>query len=196
MSIKVLADNGYKMIFHPYQEGVTIHDEDNATITITKDALLQEWRDTQDLWHFPLINDITNLATHTIDLDRPASSVAINSVYELPTAEHMVRYLHATLGFPIKATLLTPPHKGNLLMFPGLMVKNITKFFPESDEMQKGHMQQQKQGIRSTKIPDKDALLSFSPTPGMQNKDVYFDATKKVMYTNQTDCFPITSSKD
>ena len=77
-----------------------------------------------------------------------------------------------------------------------LMTAALNIYYPESDKMKKGHMQQQKQVIRSTKIPDKDALLSFSPTPGMQNKDVYFDATKKVMYTNQTDCFPITSSKD
>ncbi|KAL7477530.1 hypothetical protein ACHAW6_003338 [Cyclotella cf. meneghiniana] len=57
-------------------------------------------------------------------------------------------------------------------------------------------MKQMKQGVRSTKVIDKDALLEFRPTPGVKHKDVYlriFDATKKAMYSDQTGKFPITS---
>jgi hypothetical protein len=64
--------------------------------------------------------------------------------------------------------------------------------------MQKGHMKQVKQGVRSTKVIDKDAMLEFKPQPGVKHKDVYlrvFDATKKAMYTDQTGKFPITSSR-
>ena len=62
------------------------------------------------------------------------------SVYELPSTKEVVRFLHAALGFPTKATLLTAARKGSLVTFPGLTPENISKHFPESDETTKGHM--------------------------------------------------------
>ena len=41
MSINVLADNGYTTIFHPHKKGVTVHNQDDIKLTITKPALLQ-----------------------------------------------------------------------------------------------------------------------------------------------------------
>ena len=46
-------------------------------------------------------------------------------------------------------------------------------------------MKQTKQGVRSTKIVDEDAMLGFKPQPGVKHKDVYlmvFDATKKLIF--------------
>ena len=59
--------------------------------------------------------------------------------------------------------------------------------------MQKGHMHQHQQGIRSTKVIDEDKQLEFGaykPVPGVKRKDV----TKREMYWDQTGRFPITSS--
>jgi hypothetical protein len=59
-------------------------------------------------------------------------------------------------------------------------------------------MKQTKQGVRSTKIVDEDAMLGFKPQPGVKHKDVYltvFDATKKSMFSDQTGKFPITSAR-
>ncbi len=98
--------------------------------------------------------------------------------------------------------LLTAIHHKNLVTFPGLTSENVNKFFPESDETQKGHMKQTKQGVRSTKVIDEDAMLKAEampqPKPGVKHKDVYlrvFDATKKAMYTDQPGRFPITSAQ-
>jgi hypothetical protein len=109
-----------------------------------------------------------------------------------------VRFLHAALGTPTRATLLTAAHHGNLVTFPGMTPENISRHFPESDETQKGHMKQTKQGVRSTKIVDEDAMLRFKQQPGVKHKDVYlmvFDATKKSMFSDQTGKFPITSAQ-
>ncbi len=64
----------------------------------------------------------------------------------------------------------------------------LNKFFPESDETQKGHMKQSRQGVRSTKVIEEDTMLEAEthpkPTPGIKIKDVYsrvFDTTKKAM---------------
>jgi hypothetical protein len=80
--------------------------------------------------------------------------------------------------------------------------KNVNKFFSESNETQKGHMKQTKQGVRSTKVINEDAMLKAEaipqPKPEVKHKDVYlrvFDTTKKVMYTDQPGSFPITSAQ-
>ena len=40
--------------------------------------------------------------------------------------------------------------KGNYLIWPLVNVKNVNKHFPESEETQKGHQRNQRQGVRST----------------------------------------------
>lgn len=154
MSVEVLADNGHTTIFHPYQQEATVHANNDVTITITKDTLLQVWWHAQGLWHIPLIDNVTDLATHTITWDCPAPSVAVNSIYELPTTEHMVRYLHAALGFPTKATPLSTAHKGNLARFPGLTVENI---FPIWWNTEWSHAPTETSN-KITKMPDEDAI--------------------------------------
>jgi hypothetical protein len=191
MSVKTLADSGYTTIFHPYEQGVTVHGVDDFELTIKNPAVLQGWRKAGGLWTVPIVDKPTISAA--LDITETAMNV-----YELPSTREVVRFLHAALGFPTKATLLTAIRHGNLVTFPGLTKENVSKHFPESDETQKGHMKQTKQGVRSTKVIDEDALLESNPTPGVKHKDVYirvFDATKKAMYSDQTGKFPITSSR-
>ena len=110
---------------------------------------------------------IADEATISQSLDVHESA---NGVYELPSTKEVVRFLHAALGFPTKATLLTAAKHGNLVTFPGLTPENISRHFPESKETQKGHMKQMRQGVRSTKVVDEDAMLSFQPSPGVKTK--------------------------
>jgi hypothetical protein len=119
-------------------------------------------------------------------------------VYELPSTKEVMRFLHAALGNPTQATLLTAAQHGNLVTFPGLTPQNISQHFPELDKTQKGHMKQTKQGVISTKIVYADAMLGFKQQPGVKHKDVYlmvFNATKKLMFFGQTGKFPITSAR-
>ena len=43
MSVKQLADQGYTTIFHPYLQGVTVHDNDGFKLVTSKPPLLQGW---------------------------------------------------------------------------------------------------------------------------------------------------------
>jgi hypothetical protein len=159
MSVRQLADQGYTTIFHPYLQGATVHDNDSFKLVINKPPLLQGWRDNGGLWTVPLTEE------------------KALSVYELPSTKEVIRFEHAALGFPTKATLLDAIRHKNLVTFPGMTVENVNKFFPESDEMQKGHMKQSRQGVRSTKVIDEDAMLEAEmlpmPIPGVKLKDVY-----------------------
>ena len=143
-------------------------------------AVLQEWRCPRDrLWRIPLTSTIRNINTDTLLLDspdgrnslnalykvppvsamlghidalrdRPPPTHAINHVYELPSVEPAIRYLHGAAGFPTKSTWLKAIRKGNFLSWPLINVKNVNKYFPESEETQRGHMRNQPQGVRST----------------------------------------------
>ncbi len=46
-------------------------------------------------------------------------------------------YLHGAAGFPTKTSWLKAFCKGNYLSWPLINVKNIAKYFPESEETQK-----------------------------------------------------------
>ena len=180
MSVSTLADNGYTTVFLP--DGVDVYRANNVAVSSMAPPALQGWRDGRGLWMVPIVDDTP--ISPGLDVAETATSV-----YELPSTKEVVRFLHAALGHPVMATLLTAAQHGNLVTFPGMTPQNISRHFPESDETQKGHMKQTKQGVRSTKVLDEDAMLGFQPKPGVKHKDVYlmvFDATKKSMFSNQT----------
>ena len=191
MSVSTLANNGYTTVFLPGNDGVDIYGANDVVISSTAPPALQGWRDGRGMWMVPVVDD--NQISPGLDVAETAMGV-----YELPSTKEVVRFLHAALGNPTQATLLTAAQHGNLVTFPGMTPQNILRHFPESDETQKGHMKQTKQGVRSTKIVDKDAMLGVKHQPGVKHKDVYlivFDATKKSMFSDQTGKFPITSAR-
>ena len=191
MSVSTLANNGYTTVFLPGNDGVDIYGANDVVISSTAPPALQGWRDGRGMWMVPVVND--NQISPGLDVAETAMGV-----YELPSTKEVVRFLHAALGNPTQATLLTAAQHGNLVTFPGMTPQNILRHFPESDETQKGHMKQTKQGVRSTKIVDEDAMLGVKHQPGVKHKDVYlivFDATKKSMFSDQTGKFPITSAR-
>ena len=158
LSVGTFADHGYVTIFHEGHKGAAINDHNDITITSKRPAILQGCRDENGLWHIPL-TEPTSILCHPV-------GHCINNVYDLPSTAHVVQYLHAALGFPTKNTLLAAICNGNLTTFPGLTSANIMKHFPESDVMQKRHMKQIQQGLRSTK--PKPNIPPFSPPPGIK----------------------------
>ena len=80
---------------------------------------------------------------------RPDLVGAINNVYNLPIIEPAIHYLHGDAVFPTKSTWLNAIRNRNYLTWPLINVKNMNKFFPESEETQKGHMCTQHQGVAS-----------------------------------------------
>ena len=52
LSVPQLADNGYTTIFHPFDEGVTVHDTNDVHIQELKTPVLQGWLDSLGLWRY------------------------------------------------------------------------------------------------------------------------------------------------
>jgi hypothetical protein len=111
---------------------------DDFELTVKSSPLLQGWRQAGGLWTVSLVDQ----AKVSPELDMKQAT----NVYELPSTINVMRFLHAALGFPTKATLLAAVQKGNLVTSPGMMPENVSRFFPELDETQKGHMRQTRQG--------------------------------------------------
>ena len=122
----------------------------------------------------------------------------VNNVYNIPSTKESVRYLHAAAGFPVKESWIDAIKAGNYTTWPGLNVKVVNRYFPESDETQKGHMKKQRQNVRSTKVKEiiNQEEDNTSTSPKKKEHDVYiriFNA-EETMHTDQTGRFPANSS--
>ena len=145
------------------------------------------------MYSLPSSDAITTHVAACCD-NRPPPTEVINNVYELPTIEPAIRYLHGAAGFPTKATSLKTICKGSYLSWPLVNVKNVSKYFPESEETQKGHMKSQLQGVRSTKTQQSTRAV---PVPIAKQKDIFISLYNPhdTIYTDQTGKFPHASSR-
>ena len=86
---------------------------------------------------------------------------------------------------------------GNYVSWPGLTVKKVNKFYPETDESSKGRMRQTRQGFCSTK--EKAVVRDKTKEATLRTKQhemyVRVDQVKDTIYIDQTEKFPITSSR-
>ena len=142
MSVNKMAEEGNTTIFHPGEEGVTIHQEGSISITMREPPVLYRRKlNGEKLW--------TVLARSKTHKQEEA-----NNVYSLPSIPQSIKYLHVTAGFQVKERWIIAIQAGNYVTWPGLTAATIRKHFPNSDETQKGHMKKQRQGVRSTRIRD------------------------------------------
>ncbi len=77
-----------------------------------------------------------------------------------------------------------------------LTEKNVSKYYPESDKTLKGHMNQARKNVWSTKV--KQAPLELAEYPKMRGKkvqDIYISTYKvcKTTFSDQTGQFPTRS---
>ena len=127
-----------------------------------------------------------NTCNHIGEIQLPLEQ--INNLYHLPSVEACIAYIHACLGFPTKAALLDAAATGRLLGIHFATVSNVRRFYPETTETPKGHMNQQHQGVRSTQVPVSSSALK-------KEEDVYATVwdLRETTYSDQTGRFPFTS---
>ena len=122
------ADTGYTAVYNDKE----VNFYESHKVKITEDAVLKGYRcPTSTLWRVPLVPIVENINVDTILLDSPCGQKSNNkrysipstqrvrehlkasieretdticNVYELPSIEQTIRYLHAAAGFPTKAT--------------------------------------------------------------------------------------------
>jgi hypothetical protein len=120
------------------------------------------------------------------------------------TKTELAQYLYGCLGSPAVSTLTPAITNGNLLTFPGIRSTSFTKDLPPSLFSSKGHLDQERKNLQSTKavvhtIEDPSQQHDFAPP--MEPKTfascatlLPFQATNKA-YGDLTGRFPHTSSR-
>jgi hypothetical protein len=181
MSVNKMSQEGYTTIFHPGEQGVTIHEKGTFKIITTKKTVIHGH----------------NIKSGQIETNKQEEA---NNVYSLPSIQQCIKYLHAAAGFPVKETWLDAIKAGNYVTWPGLTAAAVQKHFSDSDETQKGHMKKQRQGVRSTKLKDdKTSQENNNHTDQTPKKmrDVYIKIhnAAETMHSDQTGRFPATSSR-
>ena len=119
-----------------------------------------------------------------------------NSINNFPSTEQAVKWMHAVCRYPVKLTWLKAIKAGNFVGWPILTESNLNKYYPDRNKTPKGHMNQTRKNVQSTK---RAPLESFTSTE-MQGKKVHnvyvkvYDA-RETMFLDQTGQFPARSKR-
>ncbi len=142
VSIPKLVDAGYTTLFN--KNGAAIYDNATTLITATSPLVLEsECCEHTGMWKLDL-NPATSLPTLE---GQAAPHGTLNVLFDLPSARKTFLWYHASVGFPTKATFIDAVCNGNYSSRPKLTVILINRYFPDSDEMIKGHLKGQRQSI-------------------------------------------------
>jgi hypothetical protein len=125
-----------------------------------------------------------------------------NAIFDLPNTRHSLMYYHALVGFPVKETFMDAVCARNYAMWPDHTTTLISEHLPDSKEMQKVHMKEQRKGVRSMRVK---AAVAIKIEPGTENSPPKLIAIKKMndifiklyklaemIHTNQTCAFLVT----
>jgi hypothetical protein len=204
------VDANYIMVYD--KDEVNIYDAETTQVNTTEEAVMTGWQDRETgLWRLPLTANVTNPTTDTQLLSQEQTNAIVeeivSNVHDLPSTEQVVKYLHAAAGFPTKSTWLKAINAGFYASWPMINARNVNKYFPESEETQKGHMRQKRSGVRKTNrriefemIGNKSEVREIELSI-QQLKQKQKDVMTKVyrcngsVYSDQTGRFPFTSSR-
>ena len=78
------------------------------------------------------------------------------------------------------------------------MERNVSKYYPKTDETIKGHMSQNRKNVQSTKVkPIPFGIAEYPEMRGKKIQDVYISTHKvrKTMFSDQTGRFPTRSKQ-
>ncbi len=106
--------------------------------------------------------------------------------------------MHTVCGYPVKSTWLKAIKAGNYVGWPMLNERNVQKYYPETIKTAKGHLNQTRKNVHSTKA--KTVPLETCDTSQLHGKkvcDVYTQTymVRETMFSNQTGQFPTRSQQ-
>jgi hypothetical protein len=146
MSVGKTSDDGTISIFT--KDGVTIHKETDVLIKCKGEPILVGVRDEYGRYRIPLIQQRGQWQPRTPNKRTRQALENTNSVYDLPSIEQAIKWMHAVCGYPVKSTWLKAVKAGNFIGWPLLTEKNVAKYYPETVETPKGHMAQTRKNVR------------------------------------------------
>jgi hypothetical protein len=187
-----VSDDGTISIFT--KDGVTVHHEEDVLITCKGAPIFIGVRDDHGRYRVPLMQNKGNWQPRTPTKKARQKLEQANSVYDLPSTEQAIKWMHAVCGYPVKSTWLKAIKAGNYIGWPLLTEHNVKKYYPESTETPKGHLNQSRKNVRSTK-PKPLEEIHTNQLRGRKVKDIFVKVydVRETVFTDQTGQFPTRS---
>ena len=184
MSVGKTSDDGTISVFT--KDGVTVHKEEDVLITCKGEPILIGVRDTNGRYRIPLVQQRGQWQPRRPNKRQRKFLRQANSVYDLPSTEQAIKWMHAVCGYPVKSTWLKAVKAGNYVGGPMLTERNVKKYYPETSETAKGHLNQTRKNVRSTR--SKMETCDTSQLQGKKVRDVYTTAydVRETMFSDQT----------
>ena len=132
MSVGKTADDGTVSIFT--KDGVTVHKEEDVLITCQGQPILIGVRDKRGRYRIPLVQQRGNWQPRKPSKKASKFLRQANSVYDLPSTEQAIKWMHAVCGYPVKSTWLKAIEAGNFIGWPMLTAANVKKYYPDTEE--------------------------------------------------------------
>ena len=196
MSVGKTADDGTVSVFT--KEGVNVFKEEDVLITCKGEPILIGVRDSHGRYQIPLMQQRGQWQPRRPSKQARKALRQANSVYDLPSTEQAIKWMHAVCGYPVKSTWLKAIKAGNYVGWPMLTERNVQKYYPETTETAKGHLNQTRKNVRSTKAkPMPLETCDTSQLHGKKVRDVYTETyrVRETMFSDQTGQFPTRSQR-
>ena len=133
------------------KEGVNVFKEEDVLITCKGEPILIGVRDSHGRYQIPLMQQRGQWQPRRPSKQARKALRQANSVYNLPSTKQAIKWMHAVCGYPVKSTWLKAIKAGNYVGWPMLTERNVQKYYPETTETAKGHLNQTRKNVRSTK---------------------------------------------
>ena len=196
ISVGRLADDNTISIFT--KDGVSVHHEHDVLISCRGEPILIGARDEHGRYRVPLIQHKGQWQPRPPRKRINAKLCEANNVYDLPSIEQGIRWMHAVCGYPVKSTWLKAVRAGNFLGWPLLTEKNIARYYPDTFETQKGHMNQVRKNVRSTKGQRQPfEVANVASLRGQKARDIFTSVydVRETIFSDQTGQFPTRSQR-
>ena len=194
LSIGLIADDDNIALFS--KDDVKIYRETDVLITCKGEPILIGVRDEKGRYRIPLVQQRHGTWAPRTPSKRARQALeSANSVYDLPSIEEAIRWMHACLGYPVKSTWIAAVKNNHFRGWPLLTPRNVKKYYPETTETDKGHLNQTRKNVRSTKSKPMIIYEHADKLRGKQKRDVYVKLydVRETIYSDQTGKFPKTS---
>ena len=104
--------------------------------------------------------------------------------------------MHKVRGYPVKSTWIKAVQAGNYIECPLLTYHNVKKYYQETTETEKGHMNQSHKNVWSTKtntVPFEEC--NTKTLQGKKQRDFYTNVydVRENIFSNKTGQFPMRS---
>jgi hypothetical protein len=172
LSIGVLCDHGCTATFRA--RDVVVTKDDQHILTGHREPSTGLWKiplplSSEPPPHSPAplpaaLARVNQVATPP-QYDYPIAHLQMNSAYHQPNNTALVRFLHAAAGSPVPSTWIRAIQAGHYATWPGLTPELVRKYLPPSPATAKGHLDQQRQNLRSTHPPADTKIKLSAPQP-------------------------------